>query len=153
MVVRLLEAIGLLYIDYPTGARIRKTSFHWYQQLAKSRACPSQAPLLRNHHRGPAMSSSSEAKATLARQLIEGLAKGEPDQVRALFAGPADIDDPFAGRQVDGGFERLVRNWGPAKLARIESMTLDHLTEGAGGRFCGAEYSLNLIKRTANRSC
>ena len=93
------------------------------------------------------MSSSSEAKATLARQLIEGLAKGEPDQVRALFAGPADIDDPFAGRHVDGGFERLVRNWGPAKLARIESVTLDHLTEGAGGRFCGAEYSLKLIKK------
>jgi hypothetical protein len=94
------------------------------------------------------MSSSSEAKATLARQLIEGLAEGEPDQVRALFAGPADIDDPFAGRQVDGGFERLVRNWGPAKLARIESVTLDHLTEGAGGRFCGAEYSLRLIKKS-----
>jgi beta-glucosidase len=31
------KRFGLLYIDYPTGTRIRKSSFHWYQQLAKTR--------------------------------------------------------------------------------------------------------------------
>jgi beta-glucosidase len=31
------KRFGLLYVDYPTATRIRKTSFHWYQQLAKTR--------------------------------------------------------------------------------------------------------------------
>jgi beta-glucosidase len=31
------KRFGLLYVDYPTGNRIRKTSFHWYQQLTKTR--------------------------------------------------------------------------------------------------------------------
>ena len=31
------KRFGLLYVDYPTGTRIRKTSFHWYQQLATTR--------------------------------------------------------------------------------------------------------------------
>jgi hypothetical protein len=83
-------------------------------------------------------------KTKMAQALIDGLVKGAPDQVRGLFGGPADIDDPFAGRHIDGGFESMVRNWGPAKLARIQSVTLLHSTVGAGGRFCGAEFELML---------
>jgi hypothetical protein len=95
-------------------------------------------------HFGPA--------ADVARKLIDGLAKGSPDDVRALFSGPADIDDPFAGRQVDGGFERLVRNWGPAKLAKIKSIQLDHVTVEGRGRFSGAEFSLTLDRQGEEKS-
>ncbi|HZF14724.1 MAG TPA: nuclear transport factor 2 family protein [Steroidobacteraceae bacterium] len=92
------------------------------------------------------MTNQTNVSEDLARRLLDGLVHGAPDSVRALFSGPADIDDPFAGRQIDGGFERLVRNWGPAKLATIKSTTLDHLTVGAKGRFCGAEFTLILDK-------
>jgi hypothetical protein len=85
-----------------------------------------------------------DAKTRMAQRLMDGLVTGSPDTVRTLFAGPADIDDPFAGRHIDGGFEAMVRNWGPAKLARIKSVRLDHSTIGAGGRFCGAEFALVL---------
>jgi len=88
--------------------------------------------------------SNMEDKTRMAQSLIDGLVKGAPDQVRSLFAGPADIDDPFAGRHIDGGFEAMVRNWGPAKLARIQSVAMKHSTIGAGGRFCGAEFDLVL---------
>ena len=86
-------------------------------------------------------------KAVVADRLIRALAAGLPDEVRTLFAGPADIDDPFAGRHIDGGFEALVRNWGPARLATIESISLDHATIGASGRFCGAEFTLALDQK------
>jgi hypothetical protein len=91
--------------------------------------------------------ANSAQHAAVAEQLIKGLAKGSVDEVRSAFAGPADIDDPFAGRQIDGGFEAMVRNWGPAKLAKIKSIHLDHTTIGAGGRFCGAEFTLILDKK------
>ncbi|MCB2004893.1 MAG: hypothetical protein KDH93_07755 [Rhodoferax sp.] len=83
----------------------------------------------------------------MAQRLIDGLVTGSPDSVRSLFSGPADIDDPFAGRHIDGGFEALVRNWGPAKLATIRSVRLEHSTIGADGRFCGAEFELILDKQ------
>lgn len=83
----------------------------------------------------------------MMKSLIDGLVQGQPDQVRSLFAGPADIDDPFAGRHVDGGFEAMVRNWGPARLARVKSVTLQHCTVGAAGRFCGAEFELMLDRQ------
>jgi len=83
-------------------------------------------------------------QADLVRTFVDGLVSGSPDKVRSVFSGPADIDDPFAGRHIDGGFEQMVRNWGPAKLARIKSTRLDHLTIGKGGQFIGAEVSLNL---------
>jgi hypothetical protein len=88
--------------------------------------------------------SLSDNNSRLAQRLLDGLMKGEPDDVRKLFVGPADIDDPFAGRHVDGGFESLVRNWGPARLARITAARLEHSTTGANGRFCGAEFALHL---------
>ena len=80
----------------------------------------------------------------LANALIDGLVKGSPDDVRAVFSGPADIDDPFAGRQIDGGFESLVRNWGPAKLAKVRSVEMEHCTISGSGRFVGAEFHLEL---------
>jgi hypothetical protein len=92
------------------------------------------------------MNTASNAKADLARRLLDGLVKGNVDDVRAVFHGPADIDDPFAGRQIEGGFEAMVRNWGPAKLATVKSMQLQHVTVGAAGRFCGAEFELLLDK-------
>ncbi len=30
------ERFGLIYIDFPTGRRIPKDSFHWYQNLIQS---------------------------------------------------------------------------------------------------------------------
>jgi hypothetical protein len=93
--------------------------------------------------------TTPDGKTRLAQRLLEGLAEGSPDAVRSLFSGPADIDDPFAGRHIDGGFEALVRNWGPAKLATIKSMRLEHSTIGANGRFCGAEFELQLDKQGA----
>lgn len=82
----------------------------------------------------------------IAQTLMDGLTQGSPDLVRSVFTGPADIDDPFAGRHVDGGFDALVRSWGPARLCSIKSVTLDHVTVGKAGRFCGAEYTLKLDK-------
>jgi hypothetical protein len=90
--------------------------------------------------------SAADSKTQMAQALIDGLVTGSPDQVRSLFSGPADIDDPFAGRHIDGGFESLVRNWGPARLAKVRSVILSHSTIGAGGRFCGAEFALELDK-------
>ena len=88
----------------------------------------------------------------IAQTLLDGLLAGSPDQVRSVFSGPADIDDPFAGRHIDGGFEQLVRNWGPANKAVVKSAVLDHVTIGKEGRFCGAEYSLTLdIKGTEKK--
>lgn len=96
------------------------------------------------------MTSGTEHSANLARSLIEGLVARVPDRVRALFAGPADIDDPFAGRQIDGGFEHLVRNWGPASLASIKSVDMEHCTVEPHGRFVGAEFHLELDKDGRN---
>ena len=39
-----------------------------------------------------------------------------------------------------------MRNWGPAKLAKIKSVTLDHLTLGKDGQYCGAEYTIIMDK-------
>lgn len=86
----------------------------------------------------------SDAHSTIARNLIDGLLTGAVEDVRALFSGPADIDDPFAGRQIDGGFEHMVRNWGPASIAKVKSCTMDYATVGKDGAFCGAEYTLIL---------
>lgn len=83
-------------------------------------------------------------QAQVATRLIDGLIAGDPDGVRALYSGPADIDDPAAGRQVDGGFERLVRNWAPSALARVVSTSLIASTTGADGRFAGTEFHLEL---------
>jgi hypothetical protein len=61
--------------------------------------------------------------------------------VRGLYSGKADIDDPFAGHQVDGAFEDLVRNWGPTRHATVRSITVDHST--VSDRFAGIEITLN----------
>ncbi|MEY4761072.1 MAG: hypothetical protein RLZZ200_928 [Pseudomonadota bacterium] len=90
---------------------------------------------------------TTDAKSRMAEQLLGGLVAGSPDDVRALFAGPADIDDPFAGRHIDSGFESLVRNWGPARMARVVSLKMEHSTLGANGRFCGAEFALELERK------
>lgn len=92
------------------------------------------------------MSIAQDTAVALAQGLIDGLAHGSPDAVRALFAGPADIDDPFAGRQIDGGFEQLVRTWGPARQATIRSIALEHVTIAGSGRFVGAEFHLELSR-------
>jgi len=89
--------------------------------------------------------------SSLAQGLIDGLVSGSPDKVRSLFSGPADIDDPFAGRQIDGGFEHMVRNWGPAKLAKVKSVEMEHLTIGKGGRFVGAEFHFELDRNDEDK--
>jgi hypothetical protein len=74
--------------------------------------------------------------------LLQALAQGDPDAVRGLFAGPAEIDDPFHGRHVDGGFETMVRSWAPAHLATIKRMELTHST--VQGPRSAAEVTLSL---------
>lgn len=94
---------------------------------------------------GPQFSSDVEsAQAQVAGKLLEGLIAGSPDAVRALYEGPADIDDPAAGRQIDGGFDQLVRDWAPASLGRVVSTSLIASTTGADGRFAGTEFHLVL---------
>jgi beta-glucosidase len=31
------KRFGLVYIDYPTGKRVLKSSFYWFQELIRSR--------------------------------------------------------------------------------------------------------------------
>ena len=80
--------------------------------------------------------------AKKSRQLIEGLAAGDLSLVRSLYSGPADIDDPFAGHQVDGAFERMVTAWRPVQGATVESLTTTHSTEADG--YVGTELDLAL---------
>lgn len=77
-----------------------------------------------------------------SQRLIEGLVDGDLPLVRSLFSGPADIDDPFAGRQVDGAFERTVTRWRPVQGATVESLTTTHSTEADG--YAGTELDLRL---------
>ena len=85
-------------------------------------------------------------QADVAGALINGLVAGDVPGVKGLFTGPADIDDPAAGRQIDGGFDRLVTAWAPAHIARVKSVELTHSTTGADGRFAGTEFRLELDK-------
>ncbi|MFI8593156.1 nuclear transport factor 2 family protein [Microbacterium sp. NPDC078428] len=88
---------------------------------------------------------------TVAAALVEGLISRDVDAVRSLFDGPADIDDPAAGRQIDGGFEKLVREWAPATITGVTSWKVTHSTTGANGRFNGTEISLVLNKDGAEK--
>ena len=74
--------------------------------------------------------------------LLRALAKGDLAGVRGLFAGPAEIDDPFHGRHVDSGFETMVRTWVPAHRATIKGMDLTHCT--VQGSKSAAEITLSL---------
>ena len=95
--------------------------------------------------------SLESSQASVASALLEGLIAGDVSAVRGLFDGPADIDDPLAGRQIDGGFEQLVKNWGPATLTTVKSVELVHSTSGANGRFSGSEFHLVLDKDGADK--
>ncbi|MBN9194276.1 nuclear transport factor 2 family protein [Microbacterium sp.] len=88
----------------------------------------------------------ADTQADVAQALIRGLVEGDVAGVKALFAGPADIDDPAAGRQIDGGFDRLVREWAPAHITRVTSVELAHHTAGKDGRFSATEFHLVLDK-------
>lgn len=90
--------------------------------------------------------TSNQAPVDIAKALVAGLVAKDPDAVRSLYAGPADIDDPAAGRQVDGGFEQLVKTWAPATITSVVSSEVTHSTTGAGGRFNGTEITLQLEK-------
>jgi hypothetical protein len=85
-------------------------------------------------------------QAAIASALIDGLVAGDVAGVKALYRGAADIDDPAAGRQIDGGFDALVAEWAPATLARVTSVELVHHTAGRDGRFSGTEFHLELDK-------
>ncbi len=74
--------------------------------------------------------------------LLRSLAQGDLAGVRGLFAGPAEIDDPFHGRHVDGGFETMVRTWTPAHLATVKGMERTHCT--VQGAKSAAEITLSL---------
>jgi len=80
--------------------------------------------------------------ANESKRLIQHLVRGDVEGVRALYSGPADIDDPFAGHQVDGGFERMVTDWHPVKGAKVTSLEVVHSTAASG--FVGTEVDLGL---------
>jgi hypothetical protein len=88
--------------------------------------------------------TESDPRGAAAAKLIDALAAGDPDAVRALFSGPAEIDDPFAGRHVDGGFERTVRAWRPVQGATVEDAEVTSST--TQGRFNGTEITLRLAR-------
>lgn len=83
--------------------------------------------------------------AEASRQLIEYLVEGSVSGVRSLYTGPADIDDPFAGHQIDGGFERLIKTWRPVQEARVTSLEVTHSTVGEG--HVGTEIDLALARQ------
>ncbi len=80
--------------------------------------------------------------AQTSQRLIEGLIAGDLPLVRSLYSGPADIDDPFAGHQVHGAFEKMVTSWRPVQGATVESLTMTHSTEADG--HVGTELELRL---------
>jgi hypothetical protein len=87
-------------------------------------------------------SGTDTAEAKAATRLIESLCDGDIDGVRALYAGVADIDDPFAGHQVDGGFERLATGWRPVQGATVTALETTHSTAADG--FVATEITLRL---------
>lgn len=90
------------------------------------------------------LSDLEMSQAAVAKRLVDGLIAGDPSAVRDLYEGPADIDDPVAGRQIDGGFEQLVRGWALTNMAKVLSSTMIASTTGANGRFAGSEFHLEL---------
>lgn len=87
---------------------------------------------------------AADTAALNATALITALAGGDVAAVRSLFAGPAEIDDPFHGRHVDGGFETMVREWKPAHIATITSIQPNHCT--VQGTKSAAEIRLNFLR-------
>jgi hypothetical protein len=86
---------------------------------------------------------NANSLAKKSQALIEGLIAGDLPLVRSLYAGPADIDDPFAGHVVEGAFERMVASWRPVQGATVESLTTTHSTEADG--YVGTELELRLL--------
>jgi hypothetical protein len=84
----------------------------------------------------------ANSPAQKSQQLIEGLIAGDLPLVRSLYSGPVDIDDPFAGHQVEGAFERMVTEWRPTQGATVEALTTTHSTEADGN--VGTELELRL---------
>ncbi|MDX2377853.1 hypothetical protein M4I32_13710 [Microbacterium sp. LRZ72] len=97
------------------------------------------------------MTTSTTNPQDVAAALIEGLVSHDVAAVRALYDGPADIDDSAAGRQIDGGFEKLVREWAPATITRVKASNVTHSVTGANGRFNGTEITLTLDKNGADK--
>jgi hypothetical protein len=95
--------------------------------------------------------AGTDEKSVVATALVEGLIRGDVAKVRSLFDGPADIDDPHAGRRIDGGFEELVRTWAPATITSVQSVRLEHSTTGADGRFNASEFEFVLDKNGADK--
>ncbi|MEO7018472.1 MAG: hypothetical protein ABI130_00290 [Leifsonia sp.] len=88
--------------------------------------------------------STASAADRSAAGLVSALVAGDVPGVRASFDGPPDIDDPRDGRQIDGGFERMVRNWAPVALAKLERYEVQHVTVGAEGRMSATEIHFDL---------
>jgi len=86
---------------------------------------------------------NANAPAHKSQQLIEALMVGDLNLVQSLYSGPADIDDPFAGHQVDGAFQSMVTAWRPVQGATVESLTTTHSTEADG--HVGTELELRLL--------
>ena len=78
----------------------------------------------------------------LASAVVRGLVDHNLAEVRALFAGPVDIDDPFHGRQVERAFEDLVLHWRPMQAATFESVEVDFSAFASG--FVATEMRLHL---------
>lgn len=64
--------------------------------------------------------------------LINAMIAGDVTGVRELYGGTPDIDDPFAGHQVERGFETMVEMWRPTQNASVSALEIAHATEADG---------------------
>ena len=101
-----------------------------------------------SHNTSPSAANVTDRSAA---DLVAALVAGDVQAVRERFAGPADIDDPRDGRQIDGGLERMVRNWAPVTLATLRQYEVQHVTVGAGGRFSATEVHFDLERDGARQ--
>lgn len=79
-----------------------------------------------------------------SQKLVDSLLSGDLNAVRSLYTGPADIDDPFDGHQVEGGFESMVKAWGPTRFAK--SITPELTCSTIAENHVGTEINLRCEK-------
>ena len=86
--------------------------------------------------------TENDVRCSAATEMVKALCSGDVETIRRLFSGPADIDDPFAGHHVDGGFEQMVRNWRPLERATIDGIETTSST--TSGSFNATEITVRL---------
>lgn len=88
--------------------------------------------------------TDNDLQSESATAMINALCTGDVEAIRSLFSGAAEIDDPFAGRHVDGGFERMIREWRPVQGAKVDRVEVTSST--TQGRSNGTEITVHLSR-------